>query len=260
MNILHHKSWHVRNKDNIQRVKRDEAKAAEEEKQRLKRQSIAESEARLNILRSRKSSSKIEFSNAETTEATHLNLFESEEKGKHNEDKNKEAENEKKQEKEKFEKKIGLLKYLVDDELDMKNVPWYKKSKNYSLNEDNKDLEIDLKFKSRDDPLNDMKYYQKEIDKKKKKKKSHRHEKEEKKNDKKHKLSKDSSKSDEPIMKKSKTIEELRAERLKRENDARLKTNQLLYGIKDEEPKEKIEFDDRKRKYNNQFNPEMARY
>ena len=39
---------------------------------------------------------------------------------KHNEDKNAEAELEKMGEKEKFEKKIGLLKYLVDDELDLK--------------------------------------------------------------------------------------------------------------------------------------------
>ena len=101
-----------------------------------------------------------------------------------------------------------------------------------------------------------MKAYLKERDKKKKKKKSHHSEKKELK----HKLKKETSNVDEPVVKKSKTIEELRAERLKRENEARVKTNRLLYGIKEEEPKEKVEFDDRKRRYNNQFNPEVSRY
>lgn len=47
--------------------------------------------------------------------------------------------------------------------------------------------------------------------------------------------------------------------RLKREAAERTKANILLYGNK-ETVKEKVEFDDRKRKYNNQFNPESSRY
>jgi len=62
------------------------------------------------------------------------------------------------------------------------------------------------------------------------------------------------------VVKKSKTIEEMRAERLKREAEERTRANKLLYGLKEVEVKEKVELDDRKRRYNNQFNPEASRY
>ncbi|KAK9502407.1 hypothetical protein O3M35_011189 [Rhynocoris fuscipes] len=93
MNILPHKSWHVRTKANIARVRRDEAKAAEEEKLRQKRIRIS-SEA----------------------PDKHINFFEELEKGEANIVKgNRDYEQEKKEEQEKYEKKIGYLTYLGQD-------------------------------------------------------------------------------------------------------------------------------------------------
>lgn len=51
MNILHHKSWHVYNKDNIEKVKKDKAEAAEKEQRESDRKKKADKEKRLELLR-----------------------------------------------------------------------------------------------------------------------------------------------------------------------------------------------------------------
>lgn len=58
----------------------------------------------------------------------------------------------------------------------------------------------------------------------------------------------------------SKTIEQLRAERLKREKEERAKTEKLLAKLRGEKVEEdKPPADEREMKYNSQFNPDFVR-
>lgn len=77
---------------------------------------------------------------------------------------------------------------------------------------------------------------------------------------KKHKKKHKKEKCKEKETNRKKTIEELRAERLKREAEERLKAQRLISGDLGKSNEPKIEVDDRKRKYNNQFNPDFSKF
>lgn len=88
LNIAHHKSYHPYRRDNIERVRRDEAEDARKEAEKESRMVLADAEARLDILRERaglRENGKAEEGSAGTSLATleartqpskHINLFE----------------------------------------------------------------------------------------------------------------------------------------------------------------------------------------
>lgn len=256
MNILPKKSWHVRNKDNVARVRRDEAQAAEEEREAKRRVERAEQEARTEYLR-RKARAALQSAggsrNDEDDERSggsgaleHLNLFpledSSEKKG------NEEYLKEKKDEKEKQERAIGLLVSL-GPQPGTEVTPWYMKTskekeerketeKRKGVSEEEKEKK-DRRLKDSLDPLKDMKKaLAVKEHKSKKKEKRHRGEK---------RSSGESS------------IERLRAERLQREAEERRRTQALLdqRSGKGKEPGREVQ--ERERPYNSAYFPELAR-
>lgn len=249
MNILPKKSWHVRNKDNVARVRRDEAEAAEEERKRKKKAELAEQEARTDFLRKRGRLSLPESSSSDilplveaSRESGHLNLFQDIEDGKGTNQSNKEYEEEKNKEKEQHEKALGILTYLGQSASEAQiSRPWYQEAPTRCKNDDDSTKQEQLKGKL--DPLNEMEKY---LNRKTKEKKRHL---ERKPKSKKTKVEKSASKP---------SIEQLRQERLKREVAEKARANTLLSSRKNSFSSEP-EMDDRNRRYNSQFNPELAR-
>nr|CDJ82789.1 zgc:92155 [Haemonchus contortus] len=139
MNILPKKKWHVRTKENIARVRRDEAKAAEEERQRLDRAITAENERRLDALRNhaaKKAANLEPFTLRATAEASistttgHVNLFQDLEAAERNNfgQGNKEYEEEKRKEQAEFDSKLGIQKCFAEGTNELnKQHEWYEK-------------------------------------------------------------------------------------------------------------------------------------
>ncbi|XP_059364046.1 leukocyte receptor cluster member 1 homolog [Carassius carassius] len=266
MNILPKKSWHVRNKDNIARVRLDEAQAAEEQREIQRRVERAEQEARTEYLR-KKSQAALQQTgkgteDGETVEASrgareieHLNLFpledSSEKKG------NAEYLKEKKEEKEKQERAIGLLVSLGPAP-GTEATPWYMKcgkeqeddkekkekgnNKPRTITEEEKEKK-DRNLKDSLDPLKEMK---KALAVKHGKERKHKNK------EKKYRGEKRSGES---------SVERLRAERLQREAEEKKRTQALLDqrsgGGKEKE--QEREMGDRDRPYNSAYFPELAR-
>lgn len=286
MNILPKKRWHVRTKENIARVRKDEAKAAEEERIKNLRIQKAETEARVDLLRHQARSKYDGRAETETSSTSkkleHVNFFAELEDGKIDYSRpNAEHEKEKKEEKEKYEKQIGYLTYLGQDTNEAtgkKN--WYEELPK-RLTDTEKDVEIGVKKKILDDPMIDMKKYLrimrsesaedhlkvKTQDVKRKHCDSDGSHSDERhsahKKNKKHKKKKHKHSEKEEIKSQSSTdIEKLRAERLLREQSEKLRTEALLAKVRGEPmpvvvpetPKLAI-----KQKYNSQFFPEIAR-
>ncbi len=169
--------WHVRTKDNIARVRRDEAKAAEEEKAREQRALLAEQEARTALLRSKarerltgQPDQQLVVAPEEAREDTreerlqHVNFFQDLEDGETTHTDNRERQEEKKREQEDYEKKIGLLTYLGQDTHELTgDRPWWEKlPENRAKEEDSPATQGEAgksKLKDSQDPLNDFRRY-----------------------------------------------------------------------------------------------------
>ncbi|KAM5207411.1 leukocyte receptor cluster member 1 [Hipposideros larvatus] len=250
MNILPKKSWHVRNKDNVARVRRDEAQAREEEKERERRVLLAQQEARTEFLRkkARHRNSLPELEAAEEgAPSGPVDLFrELLEEGKGVTRGNKEYEEEKRQDKERQEKALGILTYLGQSAAEAQTQPpWYQLPPQRGTPPSGPGP--DVKIKNRLDPLQEM---QKHLGKR-------RHSGDDGGRSRKEKEGSHKQRPKEPP-----SLDQLRAERHRREAAERVRAEALLARVRggaplEEQPKE--EADDRRRRYNSQFNPHLAR-
>ncbi|XP_061146049.1 leukocyte receptor cluster member 1 [Syngnathus typhle] len=263
MNILPKKSWHVRNKDNIAKVRRDEAQAAAEEQEAKRRVERAEQEARTELLRKKaRAGLQLEAGGSQEVKLEeqngaleHLNLFPLEESAVKKD--NEEYIKEKKEEQEKQERAIGLLVSL-GPQPGTEVTPWYMKSgqekeeekkekekQSEKRNDKGKELteeerqKKDRRLKDSLDPLKEMKKAMGEtVAKTHKSKKKDRGEK------------RSSGQS---------SIERLRAERLQREVDERRRAQELLAQRNGKNKEAGREVNERDRPYNSAYFPELAR-
>lgn len=279
----------MRTKENIARVRKDEAEAAEKDRQEQLRIENADREARLNVLKQKSKQRLLESGILETdtvekgpdTTSEHINLFADFDHAVKTT--NKEHDNEVKEKKEEYEKKIGYLTYLGQDTNEaLKKKNWYDVppgESRFSRTSDIKDTydklvlkdqdgkaktkeidekhgEIAWKAKQRLDPMNTFKKYC-HINPAPKKDSTSQSKSQVKIKD---HISKNKKHKKDKVDKELK-LKKLREARLKREMQEKYKTDMFLSGLNgpststtQEEPVNKV-----KPKYNSQFNPELAR-
>ncbi|PNF29980.1 Leukocyte receptor cluster member 1 [Cryptotermes secundus] len=288
MNILPKKRWHVRTRENMARVRRDEERVAAEEKEKERRTQLAEGEARNAALKQKSLLRSGQIIPVCEEPHRHINLFEDLEQGiVVSNATNADYEKEKKEEREKYEKQIGYLTYLGQDTVEATGcVSWYNKlpDRGSSGNDSKKKTLLG-------DPLNDIRRYlnlerrgrhENREEKRKctenEKNAVRRAHKKSKKKTKKHERTKrtrsgSSSSSDSTTSAKctdSKSIspknanklEQLRAQRLKREQEERKRSEALLARLRGEPELDTTKSDDVPaitQLYHSQFNPHLAR-
>ncbi|XP_007955140.1 leukocyte receptor cluster member 1 [Orycteropus afer afer] len=251
MNILPKKSWHVRNKDNVARVRRDEAQAREEEKERERRALLAQQEARTEFLRRKarhqNASAELEAVEAGAPAPGPVDLFrELLEDGKGETRGNKEYEEEKRQEKERQERALGILTYLGQSAAEAQTQPpWCQLAPRREAPSPGPG--VDEKIKSRLDPLREMQKY---LGKRRR-------------GGGEGAPSRKAAAAERPRPTEPPSLDRLRAERLQREATERARAEALLARVRgrapQEDPPEEEVADERRRCYNSQFHPQLAR-
>ncbi|CAJ0942128.1 unnamed protein product, partial [Mesorhabditis belari] len=269
MNILHHKSWHVRTKENIRRVRKDEAKAAEDERRELERQLNVQNERRLSALRNQAQERMDNFygSKSGTTDtpdepssSTHINFFEDLEReerknlGSGNDDYKKDKE----KEKEEWETKMGILVKLAQDTNELsKKKEWYETlpRRKTTLSKPERLVYPTSSEKSASQCLPEEKAPKRKREKSEKKDKK----KKKKKKRAKHADSDESDREEKRDEKDSKSskLAELREERLRREREEKERSWRVMHPeLAKQQDKEK---ERQKPKYNSGFNPHLSR-
>ncbi|XP_007538778.2 leukocyte receptor cluster member 1 [Erinaceus europaeus] len=248
MNILPKKRWHVRNKDNVARVRRDEAQAREEDKERERRALLAQQEARTEFLRQRARRQK-GLPAPDTAAPGSVDLFRGLlEEGRAVSRGNREHEEEKRQEKERQEKALGILTYLGQSAAEAQTQPpWYQLPPERGAAPPGSSS--DEKTKKRLDPLRDM---QKQLHRKR------QHEDDGAGT----RGRKEAAARERPQPRESPSLDQLRAERLRRESAERARAEALLARVRGGAAPEQAEeeaADERRRRYNSQFHPQLAR-
>ena len=246
MNILPKKSWHVRTRKNIEKVRKDEAQAAEEENRRQERIRVAEREARTHFLRKKARGQTNQDDDDQSTD-----IFHGVNHGQGDKRINEEHCKEEKKKKEDWEQKVGILTYLHKKDSDVDS-PWYLKSHEDRITSSKKN-DQETNAHDMEDPLQDMKKYLKQM--------------------KPSTITKPAASSSESLKgrdrsKKEETsstsreskdkLEMLRHQRLKREAKEKIRQDKLL-SVSGMTPRSTSRDDERTFRFNSQFNPHLSK-